>query len=1437
MDPELRPLTYVLVDPPGGMTVDPDTGLVSWTPTTAGIYDIVVQVTDEGGAVGSQGFKLEVLPPNAPPVITSSAPGGVTVGGMYHYDVEATDPDGDTLRFSLLEAPPDMRIHSGTGLIAWRPELSDEGSHEVTVLVEDIHQESDSQPFTIDVGPDLEPPTVVITYLEEPAVVNQPFEVCIGAADNLGVTTIQMSAGGADVPLDSRRCGTFTPDAVGSVLVLGEAFDASGNRGEVTWDVPVIPEGPTGAPAVAVDSIVPAPGSLLTAPVDVFATVTDDIPATLSWEVRVAPAGSEEWQVIGTGSGEVIDGVVAHLDTSAFSNGTYRVQIEGNDGEQTGGLEFEYNISGALKLGAIGVSFTDLRIPVAGIPLVVTREYSSLDVSQKDFGAGWRLGLPGRVSDSPVEYPDNDLLDILAKEGFAYGTRVYVTRPDGRRIGFSFEPSPVVVAGGSVSFQMWLPQFTPDPGGTDTLEEACEAPTSQWIGLPPSCTLVSQGSSGRFGIGLVPFAPYNPRTYVLTTEDGVRYTIDEYDGLQHIEDANGNTITVGPDGLVSSTGVALEFIRDGAGRITRIIEPDDPGDTDPPGELEYVYDGAGNLVSFFDQLDHETRYFYEEAGFPHYLTRVEDPLLRPILRTVFDADGRVLGQCEAGGDPVTLEGCFQYSHDPDARLETVIDANGNRIDLFLDERGNALTERRWLDELNYLDTVRTYDAGDRVLTESDPLGNTTYYTYDARGNMLTRTGPDDQTWTFTYTASDEVETRCDPQGNCIRNTYDEAGNLRFVEDPLGGVTEHRYNAAGQRVETIDAVGNSWVFTYDAAGFPETQTDPLGNTATTVYAPNGELITKVDREGRVTTYEYDEAHRLIEETWDTVPPTIITYGYNAAGQVTSVMAPDSALVIDYWNTGKVKLLDPGATPGAPPVSVTYGYLDAQEQLRPGYDANGNVTHVTDSSGGLTEYGYDALGRIVWITQSNGAAASSRQPRETRSQHPDRTGRNVIRAPAHSVAGNTRDSALEKRVDLVYDDAGLLREILRSGDLAGLLPVVRTDYDYDCSGCPYRVTAVRHRDAGDDSVIHDIDVSRDELGNVLSSTDAEGSHSYQYDGFRRLLGADHPGAGPQPQEFYTYDYAGNRLSSHLSAAYTYGYMLAEGGNRLRQDDTFDYDYDNNGNLVSRTDRATGEALEFVYDHRDRLVEITRLDSGGVPVGTTTYLHDGANRRIRSDEDGNVSWYVYDGRNPLLKTDGTGAVISRRLYSRTLDEILADEAGGNTRWFLTDGVGSVRDLVGNDGSVLNHYVYDSFGRMLAASAPGVINDLLFNGREFDLTTGLGHYRARFYDPTTGRFLQVDPRSPFRYEFANNNPQVFLDPTGEVAVIEYGMILCDISAPLSFGYGTVGQPLAKVFEAVAAGLNGEPVDGEEVAREYIEALRNMLLTAPVPCGIPVPL
>jgi large repetitive protein len=125
-----------------------------------------------------------------------------------------------------------------------------------------------------------------------------------------------------------------------------------------------------------------------------------------------------------------------------LQNDTYILRLSAYDTNGQGTIiEDTLNITGDLKLGNFRLSFTDLVVPVTGIPITLTRTYDTLTSNTRDdFGYGWRM-----------EFRDTDLRTSLGKDplyeelgirsvGFTDKTRVYITLPGGTRQSFTFQP-------------------------------------------------------------------------------------------------------------------------------------------------------------------------------------------------------------------------------------------------------------------------------------------------------------------------------------------------------------------------------------------------------------------------------------------------------------------------------------------------------------------------------------------------------------------------------------------------------------------------------------------------------------------------------------------------------------------------------------------------------------------------------------------------------------------------------------------------------------------------------------------------------------------------------------------------------------------------------------------------------------------------------------
>lgn len=1338
IDPEAAPITWELVSGPAGMTIDGDSGLVQWTPPTAPDSVLVaVRALDPSGEAGNQVFTLPVFPTNNPPVFASSPITSVTVGNTYLYDAATDDLDAHAPVFALLGGPVGMAVNPLTGVVTWTPGPADIGQAPVTLGVSDGFGGSAEQSWTIDVFEDVTPPEVSLFVSAFPAEAFETVQVCVQVSDDTAVASRELTVDGVDVALDEAGCAFITPEMPGGITLVAMAEDASGNVGTDSLVLPVGPD--AGSPLVEVVS--PAPGATITKPEDMIVSISDDNPDGLTWSVDIRRIGTEvdDAIVIGSGTGEVDEGVVATFDPTVLPNDTWIVRILASDGFTLGGVEYAYELSGSLKPTQFSIAFDDLVTTLAGIPIVITRNYTSLDRSPGDFGPGWRLGFYGDVTDSAIE-SDSDipLVQLLGDAPFGQGERVYVTRPDGKRVGFTFTGKQL----GYPVPALWQARYEPDPGVTDTLEAVDLAP------------LMSNLGGQFFNLAV----PYNPELYRFTTKDGVEYVIHERDGLQSITTAQGNLITVTPDGLFAESGEAIVFERNADGYITRIVEPPVPGDLDGPADLEYVYDGlTGDLIASIDQNQAATTYTYDSGrDLDHYLTEIMDPLGRPLVRSVYDDDGKLLAYCNAGADIDTLEGCVEFDTDTIALQQTISTAKGRRIDILYDERGNILKEIRFLDDGTTRDICRTYDEDDNLTSETDPAGNTTFFTHDEKGNVITQTDPAGRTWTFEYNDCGEVVLACDPLGNCTQSVFDDDCN-RIMEIQPDGATRHWvYDDFGRQLGYTDATGNTWVASYldNTAGLDVVDPDlPIGQVAFEQFGPNQETLYRIDRDGRRIDYVYDDAHQMIREVWD--DGTVIEFTYDAAGQLRSMVAPDSSLAMDFSPLGAVTRVDTAGTPGAPPTVLDYTY-----------DAHVLVTSVADSYGGLTTYDYDDLDLLVSVQQRTGVAGLGRD------RAPAASGGLGLSGMSMKVGGGgvpLGAGGLERRVDFTYDDADLLRSMRRYADLGGTVPVTDTFLDYDCGGCPNTLTEIHHRRA-DASVLHDIDIVRDDSGRVTQITDAEGLHVYVNDGRGRILSVNHVG-GFQPDETYSYDGEGNRLSSHLDATPpVYSYQQGAGGSRLVSDAEASYAYDNEGRVTLRT-AITGETTEYVWDHRGRLVEVVLRDGVGVETGRASYVYDALDRRIRSTESGVTRHIVWDSRNPILILDDGGNVLERRMVTRDLDGILADEVGGISRWYHLDQVGSVRDVTDDTGAILEHLVYDSFGQVISGAVPGGTT-MRFQGRDVSPLTGLADFRARWYDARLGRFTSLDPALPLQYVGFENAPHMMRDPLGLTAIISYACL-----------------------------------------------------------------
>jgi RHS repeat-associated protein len=200
------------------------------------------------------------------------------------------------------------------------------------------------------------------------------------------------------------------------------------------------------------------------------------------------------------------------------------------------------------------------------------------------------------------------------------------------------------------------------------------------------------------------------------------------------------------------------------------------------------------------------------------------------------------------------------------------------------------------------------------------------------------------------------------------------------------------------------------------------------------------------------------------------------------------------------------------------------------------------------------------------------------------------------------------------------------------------------------------------------------------------------------------------------------------------------------------------DANGNTL--TDPS---GKSYTWDFENRLTQAVVPGTNG---GTTTFKYDPFGRRIYKQSPSFTSVFLYDGADLLETVSGSGSEVASYAQGLGVDEMLAMQRGGTADYYDADGLGSITSLSSSAGALANTYIYDSFGN-LTASTGTRRNYVQYTGREFDAETGLNYNRARYYNPTTGRFISEDPLGfsgggPNFYAYVGNDPVLFIDPTG---------------------------------------------------------------------------
>jgi RHS repeat-associated protein len=241
-----------------------------------------------------------------------------------------------------------------------------------------------------------------------------------------------------------------------------------------------------------------------------------------------------------------------------------------------------------------------------------------------------------------------------------------------------------------------------------------------------------------------------------------------------------------------------------------------------------------------------------------------------------------------------------------------------------------------------------------------------------------------------------------------------------------------------------------------------------------------------------------------------------------------------------------------------------------------------------------------------------------------------------------------------------------------------------------------------------------------------------------------------------EMYDFDLNGNRKTADIQGK-NESYKTGE-YNRLLSDENYRYEYDQEGNRISKIAKDN-TTTKYFWDHRNRLTKVQ------TPTESVEYIYDYQNRLVKRVENFDNQYFVHDGWQIILQFENKEIKPTHRyLWGVKQDELISD----NNNWTLNDHLNTIRDIVKSDGDIESHLEYNAFGKLISETK----NDSFlfgYTGKLFDKTSNLQWNINRWYDSNVGQWMSDDPigfkaRDMNLSRYVQNMVLCQSDPNGEI-------------------------------------------------------------------------
>jgi len=608
-----------------------------------------------------------------------------------------------------------------------------------------------------------------------------------------------------------------------------------------------------------------------------------------------------------------------------------------------------------------------------------------------------------------------------------------------------------------------------------------------------------------------------------------------------------------------------------------------------------------------------------------------------------------------------------------------------------------------------------------------------------------------------------------------------------IYDPTGRVMQSSFpyfqterNGSKAKVNLYDTIGRV-VKSFN--NLEENQ-----STVKTCYSGGAKVTIDADKHRKRESYDGFDRLVKVEEytgTYDScstdalAPYATTLYEYDAMNNLTSVLdSKNNKTVMKYDTLGR-----------------KYSIEDPDAGIRAFvYDGNGNAIYLFDTNGETIGMSYDELNRLTYKVDSHANATSFVYDEAFSSNYKGRL------TSMYDASGSSkyyydargRTTKIQKTVDATtyqlqaqydglnrlssltypdgevltysYNGAGSISQVGSYATYTGYDAVkqkgtvtfgnnVATSYGYYPSN--NRLYSIATTSPTDGALLSQT-YSYSNVGNVTGVTDympgGTRSQTFVYDALNRLTNA----SGSYGARSYDYDQIGNITSKD---GVTLAYTPSTGPHSVSSTSSGRvYQYDANGNVLSDGVRT------IAYNSDNLPKSITG-------AGTVSFVYDGFGNRVKKTSYSGTQVYIDKFYECFSGT------CSKYIFAG--EDRIALKISSETLYYHPDHLGST-NAVTTSAAPAGHKVeeisYYPYGKTRSDTGTFYLRNK-FTSQEFDFETGLYNYRARLYDPETGRFITPDtivpdpgnPQSLNRYSYVLNNPINHIDPTGHMEMDFY--------------------------------------------------------------------